>query len=200
MGFYSRVFSFDLASFSAAGAISKDQVVDELLLARLSKFGQHAALSKKHGNMVVSTKDGTDYHVLRHLAPSSQAAVKGSDPTTTEGQSGKNKKKGKGKGKKGKKGDDTDVPPPGVLVRIPPQVTTAVNAARSSLEECVDSNGRLLFSRIFGSDIADSESGDVGEASFPIKMEICSGGGEWAVKQVRITFFRVLQYFSCKCY
>ncbi len=52
-----------------------------------------------------------------------------------------------------------------------------VAAFRSYSEAILDAQGNIDFHRIF-------QSADGTQGTLPVKLEICSGAGEWAVSQV----------------
>ncbi len=60
------------------------------------------------------------------------------------------------------------------LIKVTPQVSTNLVEMRQYLEDCFTPNGFLKFNHLFHRKFGD----------LPVKLEICSGFGEWAVKQV----------------
>jgi hypothetical protein len=140
-------------------------VADAILLARVNKFGLAAALGKKCGRGSTPVAELRDYYVVRSSVPAPAVPA----PKKTDDS---NKGKKKGKGKKDKKKSNVAEEAPLGLVKVPSAVASELDAVRSRVEECVDESGKLCFNSIFST------------PDLPVKLEICSGGGEWAVKQV----------------
>ena len=55
------------------------------------------------------------------------------------------------------------------------------------LSSCIDTNGYIKFDRIFNLNSSDNDASK--QAILPIKLEICSGFGEWAMDQVELIFY-----------
>ncbi|CAE7507401.1 trmB [Symbiodinium microadriaticum] len=194
LDYYGRVFSFDLQSTSSD---TRNSLVDTLLLARVSKFGLAAALTKKCTAVTSMAAEGmVDYNIRRALGQPAAAtlAVEASHtlPVRTEEMSAKDKDKAmraKKKAKEKKKAAAAtaallESASPATCIKVAPAVALEIDGVRSHLTECVDEFGRLVFSKIF-SNSCSPESGDGADSprELPVKLEICSGGGEWAVKQ-----------------
>lgn len=79
----------------------------------------------------------------------------------------------------GKKNDALLAPPP----PPPPQTNLrdSIQQFREYLESCFDASNHIDFSRVFSTRNGDATS----PAHSPLKLEICSGAGEWAVAQAR---------------
>ena len=186
LDFYHRIFSFDLQSSSND---TRNKLVDTLLLARVSKFGLAAALTKKYGTSVASS-DLIEYNIVQ----AGQSAPTVSSSNDTDGCEGdgdsaaRAKKKAKEKMKKAAAAAAAAIlesAAPVTSLRVAPGVSAEMDAARSHLTECLDEYGRLVFRKIFdNSKTTDKEGNEETATELPVKLEICSGGGEWVVKQV----------------
>lgn len=150
----------------------RTSVVDSILQARVYKFGLAAALARKgtRGGATTPTAELSTYYLLRSAIPVPKPTPQAAADATAYGTD-KNKKQRKVK--KDKKGGVTVVEEgPRGQVKVTAAVASELDAVRERLEESVDDQGKLRFNKIFAT------------PDLPVKLEICSGGGEWAVKQV----------------
>ena len=74
-------------------------------------------------------------------------------------------------------------------------LSTLLSEYSDHLSSCIDTNGYIKFDRIFNLNSSDNDASK--QAILPIKLEICSGFGEWAMDQVDLLFcFILLIIFS----
>ena len=72
-------------------------------------------------------------------------------------------------------------PPPQQQEQQQPNLRDSIQKFREHLESCFDASNHIDFSRVFSTPNGDATS----PAHSPLKLEICSGAGEWAVAQAR---------------
>jgi hypothetical protein len=132
-------------------------VTDNLLAALVTSLGYEKALAKRS---VGSSAAPVEFEL--HRVPQVQNRPQEIVPEV------KNKKNKKAKREKKPKKDVSST----LLVSEP--IAEGLREMREHLENCFTSSGHLELSRLFSEE----------HQRLPLKLEICSGFGEWAVKQV----------------
>ena len=110
--------------------------------------------------------------------------------------------KKKNKKNKGAKGDSASAAPVAAVKEVESVTVEVVPPVQSPLEKKIasfraltaksfDVEGKFVFQNIFSHDNTAVSSGER-----PIKMEVCSGAGEWAVTQVSLFF---MYTFTVEC-
>ena len=148
-----------------------EQLVEGLLL----RFGLGAILSRLSSASIANSPSASA-STRTTSSPSSAAAAlaKSStkiDATFSEPLSKKDKIKAQ-VARKRERERELDKEKQSLLYGIPPAY---IEIARSHMRKCVNDNGCFNFGAVFGAD----------NSSKPLKLEICSGAGEWAVAQAQ---------------
>ena len=138
-------------------------LVDDLLAALVWSLGYHKALMKR----TTDTSNVVQFQLKRICSFSEDLFV-----TQPE----------KKKGKKTKQNHKINKIPPSSCITVPESVAEELKEMRDHLESSFTSTNSLEPSRLFPHE----------DQSLPLKLEICSGFGEWAVKQVTGVSLRLL--------
>mmetsp|Transcript_16942 Transcript_16942/g.25562 ORF Transcript_16942/g.25562 Transcript_16942/m.25562 type:complete len:749 (+) Transcript_16942:52-2298(+) len=179
--FYCRLFSFPFlnseensaSSLVSRPAAEKIAIVDAILSALVHKFGLVEVLRK-------STGCGSGGTTVDYIIERSAGDTANSKPDGDETPSGKLKKKGKGKSKAKSKPIPGTIVPSKRTVTIPTSVADALDNMRAHLDSVFTDTGVMNFTNLFASSNKELHEE---ETQRPVKLEICSGAGEWAVKQ-----------------
>jgi hypothetical protein len=139
---------------------TKTLLVDDLLAALVWSLGYEKALMKQ----TTETSSVVQFQ-LKRISQSSE------DLSSTQPE--------KKKGKRPKQKQKMKKIPSSSSISVPESIAEGLREMRDHLENCFTSTNCLEPCRLFRDEAQ----------SLPLKLEICSGFGEWAVKQVSRKFY-----------
>lgn len=180
--YYFRFFPFpEQSEDKGDGAVSKKDLVKPLMRAIESSFGLDVFSRRLAGK---SCDELSGYSLSN--APEVAAAPK----TLTKQQKKKLKVKQEAAAKLAPEGAEAVVEPPAPVVAAPivkekpvlSPIQMQVTSFRAHTAKAFDSAGKFAFGKVFSAGAAPASAASAAKRA--LKVEVCSGAGEWAVSQV----------------